>query len=112
MKQREIYKTIKDYALANSITADQVKTATRQQIENLFGVDLGNYSNKFLGTLKGNLIDELNDMAEETRAVQAQVVLRTELGLPDLIVEKQFTTDKPLYFVWPKGKPVVAGDDE
>jgi len=112
MKQREIYNAIKDYAVANSITADQVANATREQIENQLGVDLGNYSNKFLGMLKGNLVDELNDLAEQSRASQAQTILRAELSLPNLVVEKQLTTDKPLYFVWPKGKPVVVEDDD
>ena len=112
MRQYRLYKDIIAYCKEHSIGVSQVRDATRAQIESTFGVNTARFSNKQLLLLKTIVIAELEEIAEIERSELAQSILREELGLPSLVVEKQFTTDKPLYFVWPQGKPVNVEEEQ
>jgi len=106
MKNHPLYKKLKQIALDDSHTIEQVRGLDFNTVAELFGTR--SFSNTFLGNIKLELIAEIQNQRDESdkQLFQAKVEsLRNHF--PDFEVERGRQNNKPYMTVWLEGKPEI-----
>jgi len=105
MKNRAIYKQLKQYALDNNLTIEQVHNATFNQIATILGTR--NFSLAFLNNMKRGIVMSLQNRDDEQNLQQLKQIAKNWLdaNFPDWEAERGREGDKPYVTIWLKGKP-------
>lgn len=105
MKNRAIYKQLKQYALDNNLTIEQVQNATFNQIATILGTR--NFSLAFLNNMKRGIVMSLQNRDDEQNLQQLKQIAKNWLdaNFPDWEAERGREGDKPYVTIWLKGKP-------
>lgn len=110
MKNHPLYKKLKQIALDDNYTIEQVRGLDFNTVAELFGTR--SFSDTFLGNMKLELIAEIQDQQDESdkQLFQAKVEsLRNRF--PDLEVERGREGDRPYVVIWLEGKPEIVRED-
>ena len=109
MKQRTIYKNCKQAVLEKAYTAEQIMNADRSQVEQIFGIDLAGYTDAFLEALKGNLIEDMEQIERQSGMDYIKDTIKQKW--PDIEIEDGDSRLKPSFIIWPLGRPEEPAED-
>jgi hypothetical protein len=110
MKNHLLYEKLKQTALDDNYTIEQVQGLDFNAAAELFGTR--SFSNTFFGNMKLELIAEMQNQQDESdkQLFQAKVEsLRNQF--PDFEVERGRQDNKLYVTIWPKGKPEIVRED-
>ena len=108
MRQRTIYKNCKQAVLEKAYTAEQIMNADRNQVEQIFGIDLAGHTDAFLEALKGNLVEDMKQIERQSSMDYIKDVVKQKW--PDIEIEESDSRIKSSFIVWPLGKPEEAAE--
>lgn len=106
MRNHPLYKKLKQIALAENYTIDQVEKATMGQVAKLLGPDV-RFTQAFLHNMKRGIIMTLQNRDDENDMQQLKQTAKTWLdsNFPDWDAERGREGDKTFVKIWLKGKP-------
>jgi len=106
MRNHPLYKKLKQIALDENYTIEQVENATMGQVAQLLGPDV-RLSQVFLLNMKRGIIMALQNRDDENDMQQLKQTAKNFLdaNFPDWEAERSREGDKPCVTIWLKGKP-------
>ena len=99
MRNRQLYKTIKQIVIDGNYTIAQVEGVTRRQMESIVGQSVGGY---FEG-IKENLVKELTAQDDTLRQSQIRNAIISQF--PNAEFDKGTVRGKKFVRIWIDGKP-------
>lgn len=105
MENHPLYKKLRQTALDNNYTVDQVRSLNFNQATDLLRTR--DFSVTFLHNMKRVIIMALQDRDDEDRLQQVKLKIKTWLdtNFPNWEAEHGRENDKPYITIWLKGKP-------
>jgi len=104
VRNRLIYVRLLDFVLDHEYTIQQVRDATRQQVETITGLDTSGYSNAFLLNMREQVVGRLIQAAA-VAAMNRLLELVHNNGFPNAEAQLGSEQDKIKITLWPTGKP-------
>ena len=108
MKNRPLYKKLKQYAFDNNLTIEQVQNVGFNQAAKL--LETRDFSLTFLKGMKRGVVAALQNRDDENDMQQLKQTAKAWLdaNFPDWQAERGRESDKPFVKIWLKGEPDVS----
>lgn len=105
MKNHPLYKKMKQVALDDDYTIEQVQTLSFSQAAEL--LETRDFTITFLSNMKRGIIDALCNRDDELTMEQLKQATRTwlDLNFPSWEAERGRQGEKPYIIIWLEGKP-------
>ncbi len=111
MKNNPYFKKLKQYAVDQALTFDQIKASNNAQVANILGIDESRLEPATYANMRGAVLKSLQediDNADFDNIKTSGIRTWLENNFPDYEFEKGKKGGKPFVKIWYKGKPEVT----